>query len=962
MLKFINLENGSIYSGIQPYIHWFPGQQSTGINYVMPIALLFDGEDNIDYINVECGGDVFYLLDLSKQNETIINDFKYIEIDNLKSNNAGFKIDETFKIAILYIGAKSDSACECIDEIIIKNNDGALITKINVGADFYNEDESLKINASNLGIHIPDSIQRAIYESDVHEETIDNILINRKLKELLSNYWDVIANRGSYKSLINSLKWFEYGDLVRLREIWSHNVDGSFEYDDREVSAIMNEKYKDAFNNFYKTTSFAIYLALQHETGELDIEKNPVLAENIFKWALNDLAIKMSLLGNFYETYFMPIHTELLHCSIEDRVYTNNIKISNNVLNSCHDIVDCIESFKCIVNNGEDIILGNVNAQVCESTPFVGENSMVGVSSEPIKDDVSSDKYFYNQYYNGIGSIIPITCEFDVYGDERIVFGKIVWNGTEACDYRLFANEPIFTNGSKNGKVTINFHLLVTKPTNKLNLFFISTSGKHYTKQIDIIARDNSYINLDIYRLKHVDEPIDSKYANPSDDDFIQYSSFSMGENGTHNFEYFISYKDPFTLNLSGNPTYIYTIGNESYKNPNTYQNRLREILNSVFNKTESLNASQSISIGEIDNSIKKDDLESIKSLISNERGIGIKCNNFNIPSTNNLDGITQISIPIKFKLEYNNQTHVRILFEARLVGSKNNIISTYNGRIDYTSDNKTINDALIFNINKDDLSKYSSIGLEIRLLQPSQDIYNISSFDWMFFENFKVELSKVKFLSDGVALSNVVFMDAVKIRDNVKFDDANAYINKINTLNIFKENIWQYYFIYIPPTVDDKEPEHIVLISKYFYDDIYKYINNNGKEYIKFQDLRYIERFHTKEPIGDTNVDDSNDSLEKYCVGKYDDLFVTPQIHIGDKVYPLLYQHPQNVKSVTWKFINKSLNEESSYSDPREPHISSNSRKILDPGYYDIEFNYSLIDGTSNTITKNSAFLKLDK
>lgn len=792
MLKFINLENGSIYSGIQPYIHWFPGQQSIGINYVMPIALLFDGEDveenykNI-YIKYNNENSVFSLLNLpNNSDKIIINDFEYLDLEKLKKDDVksiGVPVkDSEYYMHIFYVYAKSDSACECIDELTIyrKNpdNDEVIdIATINIGADFYNEDESLKINASNLGIHIPDSIQRAIYESDVHEETIDNILINRKLKELLSNYWDVIANRGSYKSLINSLKWFEYGDLVRLREIWSHNVDGSFEYDDREVSAIMNEKYKDAFNNFYKTTSFAIYLALQHETGELDIEKNPVLAENIFKWTLNDLAIKMSLLGNFYETYFMPIHTELLHCSIEDRIYTNNIKISNNVLNSCHDIVDCIESFKCTVNDGKEIILGNVNAQACESTPFVGEESMVGVSNGPIKEDVSNDKYFYNQYYNGIGSIIPIKCEFDVYGDERIVFGKVVWNKAEAYDYRLFANK------SNNGKVTINFHLLVTKPTNKLNLFFISTSGKHYTKQIDIIARDNSYINLDVYRLKHIKEPIDSKYANPSDDEFIQYSAFSMGENDTHNFEYFISYKSPFTNSLD---------------------------------KTK----------------IVKD---------------------------------------------------------------------------------------------------------------------------------------------DGIALSNVVFMNAKKIREHNKFKesteqtDKNPYINIIDTLRLpemirINKSIGDYYFIYIPPTVNGKEPDHIVLISKYFYDDIYKYINDSGKEYIKFQDLRYIERFHTKEPIGDTNIDDSNDSIEKYKVGKYDDLYVTPQIHMGDKVYPLLYQHPQKVEGVTWKFINKSLNEESSYSDPREPYISSNSRKMLEPGYYDIEFNYKLVDGTSMTITKNSAFLKRDK
>ena len=75
-----------------------------------------------------------------------------------------------------------------------------------VGADFYQENESLRINASNMGMNIPPQIQGAVYDSNVHEEKHDNILINRKFKELVSNYWDLIANRGSYKSLINTLK------------------------------------------------------------------------------------------------------------------------------------------------------------------------------------------------------------------------------------------------------------------------------------------------------------------------------------------------------------------------------------------------------------------------------------------------------------------------------------------------------------------------------------------------------------------------------------------------------------------------------------------------------------------------------------------------------------------------------------------------------------------------------------
>ena len=37
MIQFVNLQTGNIYDGSQPYIHWFEGQQSTGLIYSQPI-------------------------------------------------------------------------------------------------------------------------------------------------------------------------------------------------------------------------------------------------------------------------------------------------------------------------------------------------------------------------------------------------------------------------------------------------------------------------------------------------------------------------------------------------------------------------------------------------------------------------------------------------------------------------------------------------------------------------------------------------------------------------------------------------------------------------------------------------------------------------------------------------------------------------------------------------------------
>ena len=53
-------------------------------------------------------------------------------------------------------------------------------------------------------------------------------------------------------SLINSLKWFEYGDLVRINEIWKHDDEGRVVFGDEELNCILTDDAK--LNNFAKTT------------------------------------------------------------------------------------------------------------------------------------------------------------------------------------------------------------------------------------------------------------------------------------------------------------------------------------------------------------------------------------------------------------------------------------------------------------------------------------------------------------------------------------------------------------------------------------------------------------------------------------------------------------------------------------------------------------------------------------
>lgn len=237
MIQFVDLDTGHLYDGVAPYVHWFPGEQSTNLVYTHKICVCSDEQqifisinsDTFNIINIdmiEIYGDYTTPTEVKLKLPNILCP-EYTSRGTRISVNAEVKTDQGAEeksvnkyMHIIYFSGSSNIATECRTDVTIKEGDK--VYNVVIGADFYEENESLYINLANFGVELPDSIQKTIYDVNVRESYKDNIILNRKIKELVSNYWDVIANKGSYKSLLNSLEWFEWGDLIRIREIWKH--------------------------------------------------------------------------------------------------------------------------------------------------------------------------------------------------------------------------------------------------------------------------------------------------------------------------------------------------------------------------------------------------------------------------------------------------------------------------------------------------------------------------------------------------------------------------------------------------------------------------------------------------------------------------------------------------------------------------------------------------------------------
>lgn len=520
-MEFINLDTGKIFTNGYPYVLWIGDQCGVGAVYNKTICFI----SNHKLINIQINSPVFSLLDVKKiLNKESINGFEYVNLNDMKTthiNSTGIQYNDIY-IHTIYISAYYDTPGEYLDDVIIGDE------ILRVGIDLYDDNESLYINMSNMGINIPNQIQKAIFPSNVHNDKDDKILLNRKWKELLSNYWDIVANKGSYKSLINSLKWFEWGNLLELRELWKYSdIDSKVKYKETELKKFISDLYSAEMSRFAKSTYYSISLALQELEG-MDEHFNPIpIQKMIPKWSKEDIALKLSMLGSFFETYFLPIHLDIIKCTIEDIVFTTPIKLSTStsITNTYYQTTN--EFVKCNINDGDIFILSNTSSQVNSSTEFntgiqpgafsdsedidtyiMGIDDTIGI----IKDDEDL-KLFMSQLFTGVGVNINIKFDIPIQSDDFIqkenLFMKIdktnEWINRE--NYKIL--KPI------NNIATFEFNILCREEAEyDLRIDFITGTGKIINKQVKFKVIDDSEINIGIFKIKNQSPTLDDWFGN----------------------------------------------------------------------------------------------------------------------------------------------------------------------------------------------------------------------------------------------------------------------------------------------------------------------------------------------------------------------------------------------------------------------------------------------------------------
>ena len=300
-----------------------------------------------------------------KTNETI-----YINQDDISGTNINYFMIPIYPIAM------SKEAGTWISNLMIHIHNNSNETDewcyVSVGGEFINEYEELIINGKNMGISLPKDILKAIYSESLYNDEYNETLFNEKMKEYMLNYMNIKGELGNFKSAIDSLKWFGYGDNITISKLLKTDN----EFKEQFILDYFNISYDilESFKLFKASALMTIMIMLNKEKDELypfdnseiktlyggflgenkpkmlslidNYEKIKIGNHDIpidddsekywywkpyFDFSFNELGVKLVCLAYYYKKYFLPIHLNIHNASLGYRVFINDIKFTNTV-------------------------------------------------------------------------------------------------------------------------------------------------------------------------------------------------------------------------------------------------------------------------------------------------------------------------------------------------------------------------------------------------------------------------------------------------------------------------------------------------------------------------------------------------------------------------------------------------------------------------------------------------------
>ena len=338
----------------------------------------------------------------------IVNRFEKYEVE----------LDNTFSTKALPIHVAFSSPAKfdatTFKRTLVMSYGTKKIAEITFFAETIEEDERLKILNKNLGYNIKPEDTIIFKDSDIKEIYPDYKLLNEKRKELLIEGHNIYPYIGSYKAIVNVIKYFGYENL-NIVEYW-RNVDHT---SDNFGKVFMTSKYKltnkETINvsgktiplpnkNYRKVANISLVYTINHPLKEVDQWELPLVKEN-FDFTLEEVMIKLFALRRKLNDEFMPSSSRIIDI-IGEATYFGLQEITNNAVTpnsqkkfgekkTYHPSISIFPSTKIFTPNKK--VVGDVVDNLGENLPpdFKFNTCIVNIT-----DSRQFRQYAIEQYYD----------------------------------------------------------------------------------------------------------------------------------------------------------------------------------------------------------------------------------------------------------------------------------------------------------------------------------------------------------------------------------------------------------------------------------------------------------------------------------------------------------------------------------------------------------------------------------
>ena len=340
----------------------------------------------------------------------IINRFEKFNAPLLGSSQ-NIEQDDLLEIHVAFISNENSAETTYRRTLVMSYENGYAkreIARITFFAETIEEDERLKIWNENLGYNLKAEDTIIFKQSDMHEYMPDFELLNEKRKELMLEGHNIYPYIGSYKAILNAIKFFGY-DNLNIVEYWRNINEFDIEFGKIYRTYVYSLKNKKTLStkrkpislntkDFQKLSNISLVYNINHPE-EVDGKKYdeyglPNVIEDFdkdkrddFVLTIEEALIKLFALKKKLNNEFMPGSTKITDVIGEGNYFSINL-IGNNPQISTVNYVDSkgyvdfsvFPDKHCYITENEDFsrfISETLEMHLDENIKSIGDKTIV---------------------------------------------------------------------------------------------------------------------------------------------------------------------------------------------------------------------------------------------------------------------------------------------------------------------------------------------------------------------------------------------------------------------------------------------------------------------------------------------------------------------------------------------------------------------------------------------------------